>query len=643
MTSGKVIDYWQRLESRQSEWAFRAYDRLVNTLSFDVQDRIQLRESNAEPYVVIFGKTQVGKTTLLLDLMGIDLQQMATLSQVLRGGREAGKSATATAMEYRRSTDARWGLSVQSKKRWFTSDDAMAQALAQLRQQMERGELVVDSPCIVHIPGRFFRIQTSGVPGVRILDLPGDNPANVQEQKHVNQMAKTYLPFADLVLLIGRGDDLSFLQPEVITLPGIEDWQAMPHRFRIVTTYSYSAQSVKTLIRNDPAFDITQLRQRLIEQIERFNSLSDAAKDRNLYFPLEFGCSWLSMAENDTALYARVAPMVSRLRSELLEQIATSTSPLGRLRSALDTHLSVKYIQEKKNAVIRGELRRLKKQKKETAKTLDTWEKAISRSQEKIYDTEELLKSNTLDVSQNLIDKAAKKAAAIKLPAEYKSEKCTTLHRMIADYCSEIKKIQLVVASQSTYWKKVARKNVEPTRQSVQDILDENFSAIRYTLNDYWIDTYLSSANYSSDKNSVIHAADNAKKEVIRLWTSQWMAAAEDVHNEYKSELTKEGMTLDVLRVEQNKSLRQQTSLEQQTASREDELKKIAVESQEDLARCDQFVHFLDEEYLNTLNTRLDSALQERDNCNALLQILSCVALKNQREDLMNLTEKHSG
>lgn len=123
---------------------------------------------------------------------------------------------------------------------------------------------------------------------------------------------------------------------------------------------------------------------------------------------------------------------------------------------------------------------------------MDTWEKAISRSQEKIYDTEELLKSNTLDVSQNLIDKAAKKAAAIKLPAEYKSEKCTTLHRMIADYCSEIKKIQLVVASQSTYWKKVARKNVEPTRQSVQDILDENFSAIRYTLNDYWIDTYLS-------------------------------------------------------------------------------------------------------------------------------------------------------
>ncbi|EOD4079854.1 hypothetical protein ACOHX9_000814 [Yersinia enterocolitica] len=643
MTSGKVIDYWQRLESRQSEWAFRAYDRLVKTLSTDVQDRIQLRESNAEPYVVIFGKTQVGKTTLLLDLMGIDLQQMATLSQVLRGGREAGKSATATAMEYRRSTDARWGLSVQSKKHWFTSDDEMAEALAQLRQQMERGELVVDSPCIVHIPGRFFSLQTTGATGVRILDLPGDNPANAQEQKHVNQMAKTYLPFADLVLLIGRGDDLSFLQPEVITLPGIEDWQAMPHRFRIVTTYSYSAQSVKTLIRNDPAFDITQLRQRLIEQIERFHSLSDAAKDPNLYFPLEFGSSWLSMAENDSALYARVDPMVSRLRSELLEQIAASTSPLGRLRSTLDTHLSVKYIQEKKTAVIERELLGLKKQQQETTNILKTWEKAMFRSQDKIDQTDKLLKDNALSVSQRLINKAAEKAAVIELSAEYKSEKCTTLHRMISDYCSEIKKIQLAVENKSAYWQKVARKNIEPTRQAVQDILDEKFSAIRYTLNDYWIDAYLSSANYSSDKNRVIHAADNAKAEVIRLWTSQWKAAAENVRNEYKSELTKEGITLDMLRGEQNKSLRQQTSLEQRTDSHKVQLEKIATDSQEDLARCEQFVHFLDEEYLNTLSERLDSAFQERDDCDALLQILSCVALKNQREDLMNLTEKYSG
>ncbi|ENX9934505.1 hypothetical protein ACFU94_004507, partial [Escherichia coli] len=134
-----------------------------------------------------------------------------------------------------------------------------------------------------------------------------------------------------------------------------------------------------------------------------------------------------------------------------------------------------------------------------------------------------------------------------------------------------------------------------------------------------------------------------AKVEVIQLWTSQWMAAAENVHNQYKSELTKDGVILEELRVEQNKSLQKQISLKQQAVSCEDELKRIAVESQEDLVRCEQFVHFLDEEYLKTLSTRLDSVFQERDDCDALLQVFSCVALKNQREDLMNLTEKYSG
>ncbi|MCE9980742.1 MULTISPECIES: hypothetical protein [Enterobacteriaceae] len=349
------------------------------------------------------------------------------------------------------------------------------------------------------------------------------------------------------------------------------------------------------------------------------------------------------MAENDTALYARVAPMVSRLRSELLEQIATSTSPLGRLRSTLDTHLSVKYIQEEKTAAIERELLGLKKQQQETKDKLTVWENAITQTQQKLKKTERLLKDNALPVCRLLIDKAAEEAANFKLKGSYSSENRITLQSMIADYCSKIKNIQLDVENKTIYWQKVARKNVEPTRQAVQDILDENFSAIRYRLNDYWFDAYLSSSNYSSDTNRVIHAAENAKVEVIRLWTSQWMAAAENVHNQYKSELAKEGRILDELRVEQNKSLLQQTSLKQQAVSREDELKKIAVESQEDLVRCEQFVHFLDEEYLKTLNTRLDSAFQERDNCDALLQVLSCVALKNQREDLINLTEKYSG
>jgi len=219
MTCDSISEYWHGLHKKQSDWAFRAYSRLIMTLSEDVQEKLSLKDEAAQPYIVIFGKTQVGKTTLLLDLMGIDPVQMRIISEVMRGGREHGKSATATAMEYCRSTNERWGLTFQAKTCWLESDQAMTQALGQIRKLMEEGNLIVETPCVVHIPKRFFSKENTNAPKVRILDLPGDNPANEQEQKHVNHMAKTYLPFADLVLLVGRGDDLGFLKPEVITLP----------------------------------------------------------------------------------------------------------------------------------------------------------------------------------------------------------------------------------------------------------------------------------------------------------------------------------------------------------------------------------------------------------------------------------------
>jgi hypothetical protein len=211
MPSNPALKFWHALQVRQPEWALRAYDRLVQTLSQDVQQRLQRKGTVAEPYVVVFGKTQVGKTTLLLDLMGVDPTHMARVSRVLRGGREAGQSATATTMEYCRSTSERWGLSRKGETTWLERDEDMTQALGALREQMEHGELKAEgAPCVVHIPRSCF-LGSAQMNSVRMLDLPGDSPANKEEQRHVHLMAKTYLPFADLILLVGKSNDLGLL------------------------------------------------------------------------------------------------------------------------------------------------------------------------------------------------------------------------------------------------------------------------------------------------------------------------------------------------------------------------------------------------------------------------------------------------
>lgn len=646
MAKQAVMDHWHALQAHQSDWAFRAYARLIKTLSKDVQEKLQLKEEVADPYVVIFGKTQVGKTTLLLDLMGIDPAQLGRISQVMRGGREAGKSATATAMEYCRSANGRWGLTLRSKTHWFEAEADVTRALGQLREDMEAGQLVAESPCVVHIPSSFFASQAAEGQSIRILDLPGDNPANAAEQAHVNHMAKTYLPFADLVLLVGRGDDLGFLRPEALTLPGIEDWQAMPHRFRIVTTYSYFAQSIKDAAREDARFDASKSRRRLIQQIELFGRLSDQAQDENLYFPLEFGTSWMSMQKNEPELHARIAPLIAGLRSELLEQISQSTSPVGRLRSTLDSHLGVGYIQKKKTEAVEQTIEQLESKNTTLVREIAIWTAAIRKAQDNWRTALQGLQTNTLGDGMKLIEHAAS-SPVFTVSGSYPPKEgavkddCETLRTLVNDYYRLLKGMRLEVKDNPrlAYWEGVRRLVNEPGLRMIEDIIDDAFSSIRYKLANYTFDTYLFSSNYQEDLRKVHSAGSEALNELVRLWKKRWLGALTVLDQEFKRDIDALEASLELQRYEQMLLIKQRERVEHETALKHGELKRIAQTSQQDLERCKRFTHLLDEEYLAELGQRMSLAMNDQDDCDALLQLLACTQLSNQRIELMRLNQ----
>ena len=646
MAKQAVMDHWHALQAHQSDWAFRAYARLIKTLSKDVQEKLQLKEEVADPYVVIFGKTQVGKTTLLLDLMGIDPAQLGRISQVMRGGREAGKSATATAMEYCRSANGRWGLTLRSKTHWFEAEADVTRALGQLREDMEAGQLVAESPCVVHIPSSFFASQAAEGQSIRILDLPGDNPANAAEQAHVNHMAKTYLPFADLVLLVGRGDDLGFLRPEALTLPGIEDWQAMPHRFRIVTTYSYFAQSIKDAAREDARFDASKSRRRLIQQIELFGRLSDQAQDEHLYFPLEFGTSWMSMQKNEPELHARIAPLIAGLRSELLEQISQSTSPVGRLRSTLDSHLGVGYIQKKKTEAVEQTIEQLESKNTTLVREIAIWTAAIRKAQDNWRTALQGLQTNTLGDGMKLIEHAAS-SPVFTVSGSYPPKEgavkddCETLRTLVNDYYRLLKGMHLEVKDNPrlAYWEGVRRLVNEPDLRMIEDIIDDAFSSIRYKLANYTFDTYLFSSNYQEDLRKVHSAGSEALNELVRLWKKRWLGALTVLDQEFKRDIDALEASLELQRYEQMLLIKQRERVEHETALKHGELKRIAQTSQQDLERCKRFTHLLDEEYLAELGQRMSLAMNDQDDCDALLQLLACTQLSNQRIELMRLNQ----
>lgn len=654
MHNGNAIEYWYELHKRQSDWAFRAYGRLIQTLSEDVQEKLSLKDEAAQPYVVIFGKTQVGKTTLLLDLMGIAAEQMPIISEVMRGGREQGKSATATTMEYRASKGEYWGLTIpgESAPRLLDSDQEMKRALGQLREVMESGQLVAETPCVVHIPKRFFDTTHSRATNVRILDLPGDNPANEQEQKHVNQMAKTYLPFADLILLVGRGDDLGFLKPEVITLPGIEDWQAMPHRFRIVTTYSYTAQSVKDILRNDDAADESLLRRRLIQEIERFGALNEAARDEALYFPLEFGNSWSGVQATEPELHRRMSPIITRLRAELLNQISRATTPMGRLRSTLNTHHSVKYIQKKKTEVIETQIQELASKGRKIAQALATWDKSVEQAGAQLSKIEAVLASQDLRANQLLIKRAASRpiyTSALKFPPEPRgpADNVATLKKLVDDYCEILPKLQLEISSPNNsdvskpYWVQIRRELDGPKSRFLHDLLDDEFNSINSTLSGYWIDTYLSSDNYQKDLGLVHDAGKAAQEALAAHWMNAWLSALGIVHDSYLKDQRAIQNELAVQTDERDKSRQQQIRIEEELCTLLVELDHVEQRAAEDLARCERFEHLLDEEYLSELSERMATAQDTTNNdCDALMQLLSCVELTHHRQELMQLNKQ---
>jgi hypothetical protein len=636
MANNELLDCWLKLQSSRADWVFRAYDRLLASLSKDISEKLRLHNQKVDPYIVIYGKTQVGKTTLLLDLLGIDPQQISKVSKTLRGGREAGKSATATAMEYCRSVDDSWGLAKDSELRCFESNEDLSEALEQIRAEMERGQLVVDSPCVVHIPQHFFIGNADGL-NVRILDLPGDNPASANEQCHVNEMAKRYLPFADLVLLVGRGDDLSFLTPEVIAIPGIEDWQAMPQHFRIVTTFSYEPQSVRDFIRQLEGIDPTQIRQRLLHEIEKFGQLSTEAKDLNLYFPMEFGQSWTGLESKEPDLYRKIKPIIDNLRHELLDQIQASVSPMGRVRNVWNTHQSIKYISQKNDDRIARGLEELSLKEKAIRDDLDALEKHSGKIVAKLLEYRSFL---DFDSRKHISNSLNCKVNNLELKSRSPRDNRDTLFKMIRDAFQQLSDFDFYIAPpegfHKKYWHSISSVVESPSLDFIRNIAGDEFYDIKTKLDSYFLDAYYISSNYDSDECMVFQAWSKAKKIIADSRYSAWVDACNEVSGKitrYERHLkSKVEMNSDEISRLQSALVKTRTDIE----LLEKERHNNHVSSQKDLEHCEFFAQLIKQEYECAYSTSFMELSQVEDDCDCFIKMLSCIEMTNDYERLLS-------
>ena len=318
---------WLDRYRRRYEWAVHAYDSFVQELAPELVESLQRSE---QVTIAVYGATQVGKTTLILDLLGLSTLTTDEVANVLRGGQQLGKSATAMPIRYGCSNDDGWYISGAGP----LAADAAREKLAEFRRTVESGGIRDAEVLDIRIPQRLFPLPDKSNPplALNIIDIPGINSRSEEERQLVAQLARRYVSVADLVLLVGRADSLGFLNEEDLQLKELADWSKQPTRFRIVLTFSFSPDSLCRQFM-DKELTTERVRDVLIAEMSTHDYVFPPEFRQNLYV-LELGDSMKVLARTNPDYSQRILNVTLNFRNELLNTITLAAGPYARLYGA---------------------------------------------------------------------------------------------------------------------------------------------------------------------------------------------------------------------------------------------------------------------------------------------------------------------
>jgi energy-coupling factor transporter ATP-binding protein EcfA2 len=614
------------------EWAHRAHRRFLAGL--DERTRSCFADHDGEASVVLFGRTQVGKTTLLLHLLGVDPAHTSDVSTLLRGGRASGQSATSTAMQYQRSPDHNWRLVIDGAERVLTVD-ALVDELADIRRAVETGCFDARDPVTVFIPGHLFASGENAGPGVRILDLPGDNPRDAAEAAHVRQIAERYVPHADLILIVGKADDLSFLNPRSFQLPGIRDWRFTPTRFRIITTYSFSLQSLVDWATRQSALDAGTFRTRLMEQLGTHAiTLSADARDPRLYFPLEFGDSWDGMQRDDSVLYAKMNPVVAQLMDELRDDIANAAQPHGRIRQAAYAHIVAARIKEE---TLAGMIEHL-----DILEETHTHAAAATSELLKLHDkacAEHSAAAACVDIKAEAVALRRQAASEINVETDGVDRLGTNTKyflTLIHKSCEALGSAALAFTPTLPASLKGIRCPVEA--ESARRTANDCFNGLRDHLSAYVFNEYYPSlsSDFKADKAKLCDAILEAKAAVVGHVVARWNGAIEAKIAAVELERAQLARTVADRQQAHTHAQAMQCQAEQKLNAQLEAIERFAQDMDADIERGREFTGHLLQAFETELDERKRAIAAATTPPERLLELFGAVALCDEKDKLLS-------
>lgn len=241
------MNYTTILSEDRTLWQINAIEK--------IKQKLLLYSSNSksshivkEKLVVVYSEQpQVGKTTLILYLIGIKSDFINSVNKTLRGGITAGKSSTSTALFYKKSDTNNWKVTIGKETNEFKNDKSVIECIKKVRESVENNSLDLQAICI-HIPAKYFCDDLDKEISLSILDMPGNNSKNEKERMHLSALYGKYLSISTVNIIVLNLNNINSLRH--INYPNEDgaNWYKKPSSYMVVATAAYDQKNIKSEI-----------------------------------------------------------------------------------------------------------------------------------------------------------------------------------------------------------------------------------------------------------------------------------------------------------------------------------------------------------------------------------------------------------
>lgn len=418
---------WNLILRNNYDWEEDTYNRIKEHL-IPIKDNrfLQYQQSKGTKIVCLYGKSQVGKTTLILNMIGLKEECKNEVANVLRGGVSKGNSSTSTAIIYsqNRADDEdcanKYGIlsgtfeNQNNNEIEFLSPEDMIRRLKVIRDGVEQNQLSTTNVLYIYIPQHYFieNINES----ISIIDLPGIESRNKEEYDHVNCLMTHYLPISSLCLIVCPAENIQSL--ETLELPHQIDWKNLPHKFSIAITKSYSEGSVKKYFKESREQRSEDFRT-FISKLYRkeLDNILGTNNEISVY-PIDIGESYeclrneVTLEEDKLEIQQTRDWYLSSLKAFIIEhkseQLLSAIKELRNIVEKVDTK-QIKELLERKE-----ELEKEKEKKAQKLKTVDNDQKEVEENFKELKQTYDTCEKMLKDINQCILDQSQKIVKQIK-------------------------------------------------------------------------------------------------------------------------------------------------------------------------------------------------------------------------------------